>query len=64
MHEAGQAEKPGRRHPVLALAVTPADDQLGHVDDEPGGVTQQEHDHDADQHGSQVYFIVGRTIAI
>ncbi len=64
MHEAGQAEKPGWRHPVLTRTVAPADDQLGHVDDEPGGVTQQEHDHDADQHRRQVHFVVGRTVAI
>ena len=64
MHEAGQAEEPGRRHPVIAGAVAPADDQLGHVDDQPGGVTHQEHDHDADQHRGQVHFVVGRTVAI
>ena len=64
VHEAGQAEEPGRRHPVLARAVAPADDQLGHVDDQPGGVTHQEHDHDADQHRRQVHFVVGGTVAI
>ena len=62
VHEAREAEEPGGRHPVHALAVAAADDQLRHVDDESGGVTQQEHDHDADQHRGQVYLVVGRAV--
>ena len=62
MHEAGETQEPGWRLPVVAGAVAPADDQLRHVDDESGGVTQQEHDHDADQHRGQVYLVVGRAV--
>ena len=64
MHEAGETQEPGWRLPVVTDAVAPADDQLRHVDDESGGVTQQEHDHDADQHSRQVHFVMRRTVAI
>ena len=40
VHEAGETQEPGWRLPVVAGTVAPADDQLRHVDDESGGVTQ------------------------
>ena len=64
MHEAGEAEEPCGGHPVVTGPVAPADDQLREVDDEPGGVTQQEHDHDADQDSRQVHLVMGGTITI
>ena len=64
VHEAGKTQEPGWRLPVVAGTVAPADDQLRHVDDESGGVTQKEHDHDADQHCRQVHFVMRRAVAI
>ena len=49
---------------MFTVTVALADDELRNVQDEPREVTDEEHDHDADQDGRQVHFIVGRTISV
>ena len=62
MDKPGQAEEPCRGSEVLT-----ADDAVGHqelctVDDEPGGVTEEKHDDNADKDASKVHLIVGTAV--
>ena len=80
MHEAGEAEEPGRGSEV----VTPAsvddedvidyeqdlrEDTVGHeelctVDDEPGEVTEKEHKDNTDKDASKIHLIVGGAVTV
>ena len=58
----GQAEEPCRGSKVGA-----ADDALGHqelcaVDDEPGEVTEEEHDDNANKNAGKIHLIVGAAV--
>ena len=62
MHEAGEAEEPGRWEEVGT-----ADDALGHeelctVDNEPGDVTEEKHNDNADKDAGKIYLIVGTAV--
>lgn len=63
MHEAGETEEPSWWPELIAVTVALADDELGQVDDEPRGVTEQEHDHDTNQHRRQIDFVSTRAVA-
>jgi hypothetical protein len=80
VHEAGEAEEPGRGSEVgTPVNVEYQDvrdyeqdlheDTVGHeelstVDDEPGEVTEKKHKDNADKDASQVHFIVGGTVTV
>ena len=64
VHEACETEEPCRWPELVAVAVSLADGELGQVDDQPRGVTQQEHDHDADQHRRQIDLVRARAVSI
>ena len=64
MHEGGETEEPSRRHEVLAFIIGLADDELGHVDDEPGGVADEEHDHNPNENCGKINFIVGGAVPV
>jgi hypothetical protein len=58
----GQAEEPCRGGEVLTV-----DDAVGHqelctVDDEPGQVTDEKHNDNADQDASKVHLVVGTAV--
>ena len=62
VHEAGEAEEPG-----WGEEVGTADDALGHeelctVDDEPGDVTEEKHNDNADKDAGKIHLIVGTAV--
>ena len=64
VHEGGETEEPSRRHEVLAFIIGLADDELSHVDDEAGEVTQEEHDDDTNQNCCKINFIMWGTVPV
>ena len=62
MDKPGQAEEPCRGSKVLTT-----DDAVGHqelctVDDEPGEVTEEKHDDNADKDAGKIHLIVGTAV--
>ena len=80
MHEAGEAEEPGRGSEVGTPASvddldgsddeqdlhedTVSHEELCTVDDEPGEVTEKEHKDNTDKDASQVHLIVGGGVTV
>ena len=64
VHEWSEAKEPCRWHEALTFSIGLAYDELGHVDDEPGGVADEEHDNNPNENCGKINFIVGGAVSV